>query len=622
MIANGTIVNADVNAAAAIAGTKISPDFGSQAITTSGAASAASFRPTSNTAPANGLFLPTTNTLGFAVNSAEVARITASGGLAIGSTAANANVGIRQAKSITGGTTAWAQYIDGAVQTDVTVSAIGIGTALQTAASASLTSLIHYQAATGSLGAGTSITNQIGFSASSTLDGATNNYGFYGAIAAGTGNWNCFMVGTAPNYFNGQVQIGAGSITAPSVSTNGDTNTGVYFPAADTVGIVTGGSERFRLGPDGQIGLGGANYGTSGQVLTSNGSGSAPTWQTPAGGGDVVLASNNAFTGANTFTNSTGQTIRAAASQDGILLSGRAGGTNNYTVQIVPATLSASRVLSLPNVSGTVITSGDTGTVTDTMLSGNIAYSKLSLSGNIVNADISGSAAIAYSKLSLGSSITNTDIAGAAAIAGTKIAPVFGSQTIQTSSGNVVTTSGNVNVGSTATLDVGAGTQDGVSLRTASASGVLHASNTGAALAYFRRRTSDGAVIQFQRDTTAVGTISVTTTATAYNTSSDYRLKENVVPLTGAIDRVNQLQVHRFNFIADPDKTVDGFIAHEAQAVVPECVTGTKDEVDADGNPVYQGIDQSKLVPLLTAALQEALAQIESLKARVTALEP
>jgi hypothetical protein len=128
--------------------------------------------------------------------------------------------------------------------------------------------------------------------------------------------------------------------------------------------------------------------------------------------------------------------------------------------------------------------------------------------------------------------------------------------------------------------------------------------------------------VRFYNGATSVGAITTTASGTAYNTSSDYRLKENVAPLTGAIDRVNELQVHRFNFIADPDKTVDGFIAHEAQEVVPECVTGTKDEVDEDGNPVYQGIDQSKLVPLLTAALQEALAEIESLKARVTALEP
>ena len=110
-------------------------------------------------------------------------------------------------------------------------------------------------------------------------------------------------------------------------------------------------------------------------------------------------------------------------------------------------------------------------------------------------------------------------------------------------------------------------------------------------------------------------------TSVAYNTTSDYRLKENVVPLTGAIERLNLLQIHRFNFIGEPDRTVDGFIAHEAQAVVPECVTGTKDEVDADGNPKYQGIDQSKLVPLLTAALQEAIERIETLEAEVAALK-
>jgi len=127
--------------------------------------------------------------------------------------------------------------------------------------------------------------------------------------------------------------------------------------------------------------------------------------------------------------------------------------------------------------------------------------------------------------------------------------------------------------------------------------------------------------VQFVNGGNNVGYISTSTTSTAYNTSSDYRLKENVVPLTGAVDRLNQLQVHRFNFITDPDKTVDGFLAHEAQAVVPECVTGEKDAVDDDGNPVYQGIDQSKLVPLLTAALQEALHKIETQAGVITALD-
>jgi hypothetical protein len=137
-----------------------------------------------------------------------------------------------------------------------------------------------------------------------------------------------------------------------------------------------------------------------------------------------------------------------------------------------------------------------------------------------------------------------------------------------------------------------------------------------------RAGTTPGyALIQFFRGTTAIGSITNDGVSVSYNTTSDYRLKENVVLLTSAVDRLNQLQVHRFNFIADPSKTVDGFIAHEAQAVVPECVTGEKDAVDDDGNPVYQGIDQSKLVPLLTAALQEAIGRIETLEAEVAALK-
>jgi predicted esterase YcpF (UPF0227 family) len=101
------------------------------------------------------------------------------------------------------------------------------------------------------------------------------------------------------------------------------------------------------------------------------------------------------------------------------------------------------------------------------------------------------------------------------------------------------------------------------------------------------------------------------------NTSSDYRLKENVTPVSDGITRLQQLKPSRFNFIVDPDKTVDGFLAHEVQTIVPEAITGEKDAVDDDGNPVYQGIDQSKLVPLLTAALQEAIGRIETLEGMV-----
>jgi hypothetical protein len=133
--------------------------------------------------------------------------------------------------------------------------------------------------------------------------------------------------------------------------------------------------------------------------------------------------------------------------------------------------------------------------------------------------------------------------------------------------------------------------------------------------------TSSRTVVNFFANGTQGGSINTSPTATAYNTSSDHRLKENVADMTGAIDRVKQLAPKRFNFIVDADTTVDGFLAHEAQAVVPEAVTGTHNEVDEDGNAVMQGIDQSKLVPLLTGALQEAIAKIETLEARIAALE-
>ena len=114
-----------------------------------------------------------------------------------------------------------------------------------------------------------------------------------------------------------------------------------------------------------------------------------------------------------------------------------------------------------------------------------------------------------------------------------------------------------------------------------------------------------------------IGTISNSgNTSTSYNTTSDYRLKEDTKPVLNPIDRLMQLNPINFAWKADGSRT-DGFLAHEAQAVVPEAVTGTKDAVDKDGKPQYQGIDQSKLVPLLTAALQDAIKRIEQLESQI-----
>jgi len=115
---------------------------------------------------------------------------------------------------------------------------------------------------------------------------------------------------------------------------------------------------------------------------------------------------------------------------------------------------------------------------------------------------------------------------------------------------------------------------------------------------------------------TDVGSITTSGSSTSFNTSSDYRLKTNITPMTGAIARIKNLAPVRFNWIAEPElAAVDGFIAHEVADVVPEAISGSKDAVYPDGKIKPQGIDQAKLVPLLVAALQEAIARIEALEA-------
>ena len=145
-----------------------------------------------------------------------------------------------------------------------------------------------------------------------------------------------------------------------------------------------------------------------------------------------------------------------------------------------------------------------------------------------------------------------------------------------------------------------------------------------------RTGTNSETMIRFNRDGSTRGSI-VVSTSTTYNTSSDYRLKENVTNLTDALTRLKKVTPRRFSFIDDKDnQLIDGFIAHEVSTAVPEAVTGTKDQVElADdnekgikkGDPIYQQLDYSKFVPLLTAALQEEVAKREALEARVAALE-
>ena len=141
---------------------------------------------------------------------------------------------------------------------------------------------------------------------------------------------------------------------------------------------------------------------------------------------------------------------------------------------------------------------------------------------------------------------------------------------------------------------------------------------------------TSGQMIEFFNSSGSnVGQIASNGSSTSYNTSSDYRLKENATAISDGITRLKTLKPYRFNWKVDASTTVDGFLAHEVTAV-PEAITGIKDQVATsddvndeikEGDPIYQSIDQSKLVPLLTAALQEAIAKIEVLETKVAALE-
>jgi hypothetical protein len=172
----------------------------------------------------------------------------------------------------------------------------------------------------------------------------------------------------------------------------------------------------------------------------------------------------------------------------------------------------------------------------------------------------------------------------------------------------------------------------------------IQLTGTAGYLSTARNSTTSASHHIFYNPNGIVGSIATANSATTYGTSSDYRLKENVAPMSNSIDRLKQLKPSTWSWIQDGSHG-EGFLAHEAQTVVPECAIGTKDAMkteeyevipavlgDEDNAvteavigtrevPDYQLIDQSKLVPLLTSALQEAIQRIEALEAILTKLE-
>jgi hypothetical protein len=180
--------------------------------------------------------------------------------------------------------------------------------------------------------------------------------------------------------------------------------------------------------------------------------------------------------------------------------------------------------------------------------------------------------------------------------------------------GVILDSSGNLLVGTTSSSTPVSGFTAEVS---AGGSGIYTRINIG-------HSSSAGVNESFARflfNSTVIGTITRNGASTvAYNTSSDYRLKENVQPMTGALTTVSALKPVTYTWKADGSEG-QGFIAHELAEVVPDCVSGEKDAVDAEGNPQYQGIDTSFLVATLTAAIQELKAIVDAQGAEIAALK-
>ena len=182
--------------------------------------------------------------------------------------------------------------------------------------------------------------------------------------------------------------------------------------------------------------------------------------------------------------------------------------------------------------------------------------------------------------------------------------------------------SGNLLVGTTSSLATLAGATNASGFIYGTTDALVLATNNSNANLIINRTNSNtaGRVLSVRYNGSEVGSISLTASTTAFNTSSDYRLKNTIAPMTGALDKVALLKPVTYKWNVD-ESDGQGFLAHELQEVCPLAVTGTKDAVNEDGSIKSQGVDYSKIVALLTASIQEQQALITSLTARITALE-
>jgi hypothetical protein len=647
-IVDGTIVNADVNASAAIAGTKISPNFGSQNVVTTGTSTAASLIPTGSSVPTNGVYLPAANSVGISTNGTGRLFVDASGRVGIGVSAPDHSLQLNGATATTLGVAiapnGWNLRHRFSVPTagnEAVISCNYNGSTVDDAVYATSSAtfspgLIRFA----TNGVNTAPTERMRLDSSGRLGLGTSSPATSLHVAGlATVRVEASGDSTFPGY----------QIRRINAVSNTDRNWITYLRTDGRLAIKdeTANVDRFVIDTSGNVGIGTTSPSQSLQV-----NGNALIGATPATqySNLTVVGDSGIQSAAPLFnlTNAAGSTRFAylqhtGAGGDLFLLNQENGalrfGTNNAERARIDSSgrllVGTSTARSIEgNTQKLQVEGASVGqaTLASFVFGASNSFGPIVVIGKS-RSDVVAGVAVVSNGDSLGTISfngadgTDLDTPGASISAQVDGTPgandmpgrlVFSTTADGGSSPTErmrITNAGNVLIGATAIETFFDGTLN--------VAGRIHQKAAQAMFVWNTETTGARILINLGTGSTftSVGSISTDGSTTSYNTSSDYRLKENVVPLTGAADRLNQLQVKRFNFIADPDKTFDGFIAHEAQAVVPECVTGTKDEVDDDGNPVYQGIDQSKLVPLLTAALQEAIAEIASLKDRVAALE-
>ncbi len=381
-----------------------------------------------------------------------------------------------------------------------------------------------------------------------------------------------------------------GSAATPAIRGT-DANTGMFFPAADTIAFAEGGVEAMRLDSAGNLGVGTSSpisFATQTSV-TVNGS-VYGRYDIRSGGTHVAnWYSDTTISGFGTITNI--PLLFTTNNQERM----RIDSSGNVGMSVTPAAWGTtnSSTLQIRNVSLAGLATNDLQLTSNGYFDGSSwRY-------------IASSVAPTNYFQSTGTHVWRYAASGTAGA------------TLTWSEAMRIDSSGNLLVGTTT---VPGGSTAGVRIYGSSAAGAADFSRADGRSVTCNRYGSDGATLEFQKTGTVVGTVSVTASATAYNTSSDYRLKNTIEPMTGALAKVAQLKPVTYKWNVDGSDG-EGFIAHELAEVVPDAVTGAKDAVDADGKPVYQGIDTSFLVATLTAAIQEQQVMIEQLKADVAALK-